>query len=196
MAQFIAMHELIPHSGWKARYQASLDPKCPLYLDRGAPENGAYHRMYDFVIHPEWDAIGCETLYIKLLFVDYDQGYAVIELLGEWNDAVHNDVMEVKRRLADPLNLQGIDKFLLMADNLLNFHGGEEDYYSEWAEDCEAGWIVMLNARDHVIQDLRAARLSSYLWAGERYRFAAWRAQDPLALCQAVDLLIQKQLGA
>ena len=114
------MHELIPHSGWKARYQASLDPKCPLYLDRGAPENGAYHRMYDFVIHPEWDAIGCETLYIKLLFVDYDQGYAVIELLGEWNDAVHNDVMEVKRRLADPLNLQGImDDILALA--IINF---------------------------------------------------------------------------
>jgi len=165
-------------------------------MDQGAPEREGYHRMYDFVIHPEWDSIGCETLYVKLLFTDYDQGFAVIELLGEWNDAVHNDVMEVKRRLADPLHVQGIDKFLFLADNLLNFHGGEEDYYAEWAEDCEAGWIVLLNARDHVLQDLRTARLSSYLWAGERYRFSGWRIQDPLALCQAVDLLIQKQLGA
>ena len=104
--------------------------------------------------------------------------------------------MEMKRRLADPLNSQGIDKFLFLAYNLLNFHGGEEDYYAEWAEDCEAGWIVLLNARDHILQDLRTARLSPYLWAGERYRFSGWRIQDPLALCQAVDLLIQKQLGA
>jgi hypothetical protein len=53
----------------------------------------------------------------------------------------------------------------------------------------------MLNARDHVLQDLTDARLTRYLWAGERYRFGAWRAQDPLALCQGVDQMIQRQLG-
>jgi hypothetical protein len=188
------MHELRPHSGWENRYRATEDPRCPFYLEQGAPELG-YHRMYDFVIHPEWDSVGCETLFVKQIFADYEQGYVVLELIGEWNDAVHNDVMEVKRRFADPLLAQGVDKFLLIADNLLNFHAGESDYYAEWAEETEGGWVVILNARDHVLQDLTDARLTRYVWAGERYRFGAWRAQDPLALCQGVDQMIQRQLG-
>ncbi len=105
---------------------------------RARPELG-YHRMYDFVIHPEWDSVGCETLFVKQIFADYEQGYVVLELIGEWNDAVHNDVMEVKRRFADPLLAQGVDKFLLIADNLLNFHAGESDYYAEWAEEETEG---------------------------------------------------------
>ena len=76
------MHDLKPHPGWESRYRATNDPRSHFYMDQGAPEREGYHRMYDFVIHQEWDSIGCETLYVKLLFADYDQGYAVVELLG------------------------------------------------------------------------------------------------------------------
>ena len=189
------MHELRPHSAWSLQYKATDDPQSPFYNEQGAPENGAYHRMYDFVIHPEWDNIGCETLYVKQLYAAYDEGYVILELIGEWNDALHNDIMELKRRVIDPMLLEGIDKYLLIADNLLNFHGGESDYYAEWAEEVESGWIVFLNARDQVVQDLDAARLRPYVWVGERYRLGAWRAQDPLALCQGIDVLLQKNLG-
>ncbi len=41
--------------------------------------------------------MGSETLYLKILFVDYDERYAIIELIGEWNDAINNDIMLLKR---------------------------------------------------------------------------------------------------
>jgi hypothetical protein len=153
--------------------------------------------MYDFVIHPDWDDIGCETLFVKVLFVDYTEGSAVIELLGEWNDALHNDVMEFKRRVADPLLAEGIVRFVLVGDNLLNFHAEEPDYYAEWAEEVEeeGGWIVGLNFRDHVADEVARARLGRYIWTGPRFRLASWRAQDPLRLCQAVEVMVQKRLG-
>ena len=72
------MHSLQPHSAWRTRYIAADDPRSPFFLDQGAPVNGAYHQMYDFVIHPDWDDIGCETLFVKVLFVDYAEGCAVI----------------------------------------------------------------------------------------------------------------------
>ena len=86
--------------------------------------------MYDYVINPEWDDIGCETLFLKVLFVDYAEGCAIIELIGEWNDALHNDIMEVKRRVIDPMLLEGIQRFVLIGDNLLNLHAGSEEYYA------------------------------------------------------------------
>jgi hypothetical protein len=153
--------------------------------------------MYDFVIHPDWDDIGCETLFLKVLFVDYADGCAVIELLGEWNDALHNDVMEFKRRVADPLLAEGIVRFVLVGDNLLNFHAEDPDYYAEWAEEVEqdGGWIVGLNFRDHVADEVARARLGRYIWSGPRFRATSWRAQDPLTLCQAVEVMVQKRLG-
>lgn len=191
------MHSLQPHSAWRTRYIAADDPRSPFFLDQGAPLNGVYHQMYDFVIHPDWDDIGCETLFLKVLFVDYAEGCAVIELLGEWNDALHNDVMEFKRRVADPLLAEGIVRFVLVGDNLLNFHAEDPDYYAEWAEEVEeeGGWIVGLNFRDHVADEVARARLGRYIWSGPRFRATSWRAQDPLTLCQAVEVMVQKRLG-
>ncbi len=37
-------------------------------------------------------------MYLKVLMADYDEHYAIIELIGEWNDAIENDIMELKRR--------------------------------------------------------------------------------------------------
>ena len=181
------MHELIPHSGWRTHYIADTDVNSPFYDNQGAPDNGNYHRMYDFIIHPEWDHVGCETLFVKLIFVDYQQGFGVIELLGEWNDTIHNDIMEFKRRLVDSLIEQGIDKFLLICDNLLNFHGAEDYYYEEWFQEISNGWIVFLNVREQIEQELINTRLSNYLWFGKRFILSSWRAQDPLALCQNID---------
>ena len=42
---------------------------------------------------------------------------------------------------------EGINKFILIAENVLNFHSGDRDYYEEWYEEItdENGWIVCLN---------------------------------------------------
>ncbi len=191
------MHSIQPHSAWRSRYIASEDSRSPFFLNQGAPSNGIYHQMYDYVINPEWDDIGCETLFLKVLFVDYAEGCAIIELIGEWNDALHNDIMEVKRRVIDPMLLEGVQRFVLIGDNLLNLHAGSEEYYAEWAEEVEeeGGWVVGLNFRQHVFDELAQARISRYLWSGERFRLSTWRVKDPLSLCQAVEIMVQKRLG-
>jgi len=94
------MHDIEPFYNWRHLYEAEEDPRSPFY---GKEYSEMYFTdtIYNYVIHPQWDFIGSPTLYIKILFVDYEQGTAVIELLGEWNDAVHNDIMFLKREIAD-----------------------------------------------------------------------------------------------
>jgi hypothetical protein len=55
--------------------------------------------------------------------------------------------MILKREVIDVFELQGINKFILIAENVLMFHSGDRDYYEEWYEETsdEHGWIVVLN---------------------------------------------------
>jgi hypothetical protein len=56
-------------------------------------------------------------------------------MLGEWNDCLQNDVMFLKREVIDPMLQEGINRFVLVCENVLNFHGSDDSYYEEWFED-------------------------------------------------------------
>ena len=55
---------------------------------------------------------------MKILLVDYDQHFAIIELLGEWNDAIENDIMTLRSEITDSLYAQGIVKFIFIDENV------------------------------------------------------------------------------
>ena len=55
--------------------------------------------------------------------------------MGEWNDAIHNDILEMKNDLINPLVNEGIRKFILIGENVLNFHASDDLYYEEWYEE-------------------------------------------------------------
>jgi len=38
-----------------------------------------------------------------VLYADYEIGFAIIEFIGEWNDAIENDIMTLKRELIDKM---------------------------------------------------------------------------------------------
>ena len=78
------MHDLEPHFRWRDQYIAAADKRSPFY---GRTYNEFQYglQLYNFYLHPQWDEFGSNTLYAKILFVDYDEGYALIELMGEWN---------------------------------------------------------------------------------------------------------------
>ena len=38
---------------------------------------------------------------LKVIYADYELGYAIIEMIGEWNDAIENDIMTLKRDVID-----------------------------------------------------------------------------------------------
>ena len=65
---------------------------------------------------------------MKIIFADYEQHYAIIELLGEWNDAIENDIMTLRRDVTDHLYKQGIYKFILIAESE-RIHCGRTLFY-------------------------------------------------------------------
>ncbi|MBP6827129.1 MAG: hypothetical protein KA165_11275 [Saprospiraceae bacterium] len=190
------MHDIEPHFRWRDLYVASEDAFSPFY---GHKYNEFHytHRLYNFYLHPQWDSFGSATLYGKILFADYDEGCALIELIGEWNDTLHNDVMFLKRNVVDPLFKHGINKFVFFCDNVLNFHASnDDDYYAEWAEEVheEGGWIALLNIRQHIAEEMYDARLQRYIHFGDEYNDINWRTQKPLIVFQIIDAMVNGRL--
>jgi len=122
------MHLVEPYYHWRSLYIASEDDASPFY-GRDYSEFEFGNRIYNFYIHPQWDFIGSPTLYLKILYADYDMGFCIIEMIGEWNDTIENDIMILKRDIVDQLVGMGLDKFLIIGENILNFHGSDDCYY-------------------------------------------------------------------
>ena len=191
------MHEIEPFYRWDAYYNAARDERSP-FGGEAEPNYQQYENtIYGYYIHPDWDSIGSETLYAKLLFVDYEAGYGVLEMLGEWNDTLHNDVMHLKRNVIDLMVAEGITKYVLICENVLNFHGSDDEYYAEWFEEVEDGWIAFVNLRDFVSTEMSRYHLDDYVnFGGTLSELDEWRTQTPWHFCQHVQSLIQRRLGA
>ena len=186
------MHDIEPHFGWREKYRAEDDDLSPFH-GREYSEFGYTNRVYNYLLHPQWDEFGAETLYLKQLFTDYDEGYVIIEMIGEWNDAVHNDVMHLKREFIDQLIGNGIRRFIIIMEGVLNFHGDDTDYYEEWLEEIseDDGWVALLNCHDHVMDELTQTRLDNYLAFGEQLNGLTWRPQKPERIFEAVEGLLE-----
>jgi hypothetical protein len=187
------MHQIEPFYAWQKYYQTYEDKLGPFF---GRESEEQYtNAIYDYYIHPYWDHIGSETLYCKILMVNYTFGYAVIELLGEWNDTLHNDSMYLKRYVIDILLKRNIQKYILIGENIFQFHGGDTDYYDEWLEDCESGWIVTLGFRDFIVSEWRKYHLDAYFNYGGPLEISNWRTLKPDALFLKINEIVEKRLG-
>jgi hypothetical protein len=151
--------------------------------------------IYGYFIDPGWDFMGSETLYIKILYSNYSEGLTIIELIGEWNDAINNDIMTFKRNIIEYLNQEGINKFILIGENILNFHGSDDCYYEEWFEEVEDGWIACVNFREHIISEMRNYDIDSYLNMGGSLDIENWRTMTPSKFYLLVSQLIQRRLS-
>ncbi len=58
---------------------------------------------------------------------------------------------------------QGIYKFILIGENVLNYYSSDDCYYEEWWEDIrdEGGWIVLLNLLVQTRRNLNAPAWST-----------------------------------
>jgi hypothetical protein len=175
-------------------YIASEDPRSPFY-DREYSEFEFTDTIYNYYIHPQWDTIGSPTLFIKILFVDYETGYAILELIGEWNDAIENDIMTFKRDIIEPIMEEGINKFILIGENVLNFHYSDDSYYEEWFDEVEEGWIALINFHDHVIREFERINIDHYFVMGGELEDIEWRTYLPHQFFKKVDSLVQKRLN-
>ncbi|MBL7777965.1 MAG: hypothetical protein JNK66_06635 [Chitinophagales bacterium] len=189
------MHDIEPYYHWRDYYDTAQDEHSPFH----GQEYSEFHfsnKIYNHYIHPQWDNFGSSTLYCKILFADYQKQFVVIELIGEWNDTLHNDIMELKRGLINPLIDAGIRKFILIGENVLNFHSSDDLYYEEWYDDIkdDDGWIVALNFREHVVSEMQKARVHYFVNVGEQYNNVLWRKLKPFHLPGFVDELIIRSL--
>lgn len=187
------MHDIEPYYGWRNLYKAEEDRRSPFY-GREYSEFEFANDIYGYYIHPQWDDFGSATLYIKLLYADYVRGYAMLELIGEWNDAVNNDIMFLKRDFVDLLIEKGINKFVLFGENVLNAFPDEDDYYAEWAEDVGNGWIALVNFQPHVWDEMAQYGMSHYLNGGGDLNALNWQGKTPDIVFDAVSRLLSKRL--
>lgn len=188
------MQNIEPYYNWRKLYITSQDERSPFYGYQNSEWFYTDH-IYDHVIHPEWDNMGCETLFLKVLFADYVKGFAIIELIGEWNDLLHNDIMTFKRDVIDHMIGEGIDKFILIFENVLNFHADITDYYEEWLDDVPDGWIVAINLRAHLLQEFTRYNIDQYFVLGGRLNDVAWRTRTPQQLFQQIEEVVNRRLG-
>lgn len=179
------MHEIEPFFNWRHLYTAEEDENSPFY-GREYSEFEFSNTVYNYYIHPQWDDFGSRTLYVKELFADYEYNYVILEMLGEWNDAVENDIMQLKREVIDPMIEKGIFKFILITENVLNYHSSEDDYYEEWYNDIqdEGGWIVAVNMPQQTQYDFHQSHIDRYLRFME---VDSWRTFQPAHFFQMVD---------
>ena len=189
------MHDIEPHYHWRSHYVASEDDRSPFY-GRQYSEFQYTQKIYNYFIHPQWDFFGSQTLYMKVLFADYEEGYAILELIGEWNDCLTNDVMYLKREVADQMIDTGISKFIVICENVLNFHGSDDCYYEEWYDDVkdEGGWICFLNTLDHVEDEMQNMRIQQYVNFGDQFNNVNWRPHKPKLLYKLVQGLLEGQV--
>jgi len=153
--------------------------------------------LYDHFIHPQWDTFGSNTLYLKILFVEYEDGYAILELMGEWNDCLHNDIMQLKRDIIESLQEEGISKFILIGENVLNFHYSDDSYYEEWFDELVEldGWIALLNFSNHVLEDMKTIDLDSYFVMGGALNEIGWRTYNPDQLFNKIQESVENRIG-
>ena len=105
------MHDIEPFFNWRHIYIAEEDKRSP-FFGRTYSEFEFSQTVYNYFIHPQWDEFGSRTLYLKIIYVDYELHFAIIEMIGEWNDAIENDIMELKREVIDLYHIQYINKIV------------------------------------------------------------------------------------
>jgi hypothetical protein len=187
------MHDIEPHYHWLHLYNSEEDEKSPFY--RQVHSEFEYsNTIYNYLIHPQWDFFGSSTLYMKVLYADYEQGFCIIEFIGEWNDVIHNDIMTMKREVIEALQEQHINKFILIGENVLNFHASDDSYYEEWYNDIEDGWIALVNFREHVLDEFRRYQVDYFLNFGGELDDIQWRKLNPSQLYGKIEEIIFHRL--
>lgn len=190
------LHQIEPYYNWQQYYDSSEDERSPFH---GKEYNYDLYseNIYGYYIDPAWDFFGSETLYVKILFAHYEEGFAILEFIGEWNDAINNDIMHLKRNVIEHLLGNGITRFILIGENILNFHGSDDSYYEEWFEDVEdgQGWIAAVNFRDFVEHEMSQYEIDSYINFGGKLQVVNWRTMTPTTLYTGISQMMQRRLS-
>ncbi|MBX3101122.1 MAG: hypothetical protein KF690_01280 [Bacteroidetes bacterium] len=171
---------LEPFDGWLFIYSHDQDERSPFH----EVEHNLFaydRRIYTFDAHPLWDNIESESLLVKILYAQYDEGYAILELLGEWNDLHENDFRLLWDNCLHPLVTEGIYRFILICENVFNIYPDADDYYQNAQEELAEGegWLCLLRARPQVLEELEAYGIGQYFFYSPLLESLRWRKLKP-----------------
>ena len=101
--------------------------------------------------------------------------------------------MTLRRDVTDLLYKQGIIYYIIIAENVLNFHSSDDSYYEEWKEQLEDdyGWVAILNMPEQSKYDFKKARLTHYI---ELLELEQWRTLKPELIFQAIQSEMMRRL--
>lgn len=188
-----SMQDIEPFYGWLNLYDHHTDELSPFH---GVEHSEFYYdrAVYNYLAHPLWDSIESESLLVKILFADYDKGYAIIELFGVWNDLLQNDFGLLRQNCLEPMMENGIQQFIFICENVLHVYVEEDDYYQAMAEDLEDGWMCLLRTREHVREDLREYNLDQYFFWAPELDTLQWRKLKPWQIWGLIQEKMSKML--
>ena len=186
------MHDIEPYYSWRDLYTAEEDENSP-FFGREYDEFHYHNKVYNYYIHPQWDEFGSLTLYTKILYADYELGFAILEFIGEWNDCLYNDIKFLKEEVLDILIKNGVSKFIFICENVLNFHGSDDCYYEAIYEDIsdEMGWMVFLNTLPHVEEEMVSTQIQFYANLGGNLSEVNWRRFKPVQVMEAIEIFLK-----
>ncbi|MEL6255990.1 MAG: hypothetical protein AAFR87_28555 [Bacteroidota bacterium] len=188
------LRDIEPFYGWLELYNHEKDQNSPFH----AIEHNLFYfdrSVNSIPAHPLWDDIGSESLLVKILFANYQEGYAIIELFGEWNDLFDNDYRLLAENCLSYLIDNGINKFILICENVFHIYLEEDDYYRAVEDELEDGWIFALRLRKELKEEMRAYGISQYLYWSDKTDALNWRTLKPNQLYEAIYSLLHKLLG-
>jgi hypothetical protein len=101
--------------------------------------------------------------------------------------------MLLKRYVLEPFESESIHKFILIAENVLNFHSDGTDYYDELSQELResGGWVVCLNMPYQSEIEFKQAGNHHFI---ELYNIPEWRSYRPFHLLRKVESLIGPHL--
>jgi hypothetical protein len=91
---------------------------------------------------------------------------------------------------------EGIRRFILIGENVLNFHNSDDCYYEEWFDEVcdDDGWIALVNFRQHVIEEFAEIDLDAFFVLGGGLQELAWRTFSPEQLFARIDDNVTRRL--
>ena len=88
-----------------------------------------------------------------------------------------------------------INKYIVIGENVLNFHHSDDSYYEEWFDDVQDdGWIAFVNFQDHVLKEFKQASLDYYFITGGELNDFEWRKFSPGQVFGNISKIISKRL--
>jgi hypothetical protein len=183
-----------PFYGWLHLYNHEMDERSPFH---GVEHNLFYFDrfVHDIPAHPLWDSIESESLLVKILYADYAEGYAIVELFGEWNDLFENDFRLLYENCLCFLTGEGVDKFIFICENVFYIYLQEDDYYQAFIDDISDGWACLLRARPHVIEEVEKYGMGRFFYWSPALSNVEWRKLKPDMLCEYVEEQMRRTLA-